>query len=514
MTLASRVSAFFLTALAVVLVVFSMTLYWLRAEELDREAEERLASAIATIGVAIEIRDDAVEWEPQRRALFVGGRTREEALPWCVRDPDGHILSRSRPRFSDQFFQLLAAPRPASASAEMQPQDIEWMQQSWRGMQRRFRPGIADSALNVEHSPRVPKQPLPDQTNSIASVLNAIPISKAEADDDAEFGGVFPALVVQVAAPLQLMRGELDRLRLTLAGMSVGTWLLSALVGHWVCRRALRPVSGMAAAAHAIDVNQHQQRLPVSATHDELEELSVAFNGLLDRLHESFERQRRFTGDASHQLRTPLTVMLGQVEVALRRDRTADDYRQTLSVVQRQADQLRHIVELMLFLARADAESQRPDLQRLDLADWLTTHREHWQHQPRIADLRLDIAAESPLWIEAHPALLTQVLNNLVENAFDYSPVGSPVRVHAEHDATHVCLSISDNGCGIPATDMAALFRPFYRSEEARRLRPQGTGLGLAVAHRIVTVLGGDLSAEPHSPRGTTFAIRFPLASV
>ena len=142
MTLASRVSAFFLTALAVVLVVFSMTLYWLRAEELDREAEERLASAIATIGVAIEIRDDAVEWEPQRRALFVGGRTREEALPWCVRDPDGHILSRSRPRFSDQFFQLLASPRPASSSAEMQPQDIEWMQQSWRGMQRRDRKSV------------------------------------------------------------------------------------------------------------------------------------------------------------------------------------------------------------------------------------------------------------------------------------------------------------------------------------------------------------------------------------
>ena len=244
-----------------------------------------------------------------------------------------------------------------------------------------------------------------------------------------------------------------------------------------------------------------------------MQDLSLAFNGLLDRLHESFERQRRFTGDASHQLRTPLTVMLGQLEVALRRDRSADDYRQTLTIVQRQADQLRHIVELLLFLARADAESQLPELQRLDLAEWLTTHRETWQPHPRVGDLQVEIASDPPLWIHAHPALLAQVLDNLVDNAFAYSPAKSPVRVRAESDATHVNLSITDHGCGIPATDLPNLFRPFYRSEEARRIRPQGTGLGLAVAHRIITVLGGQISAEPNSPQGTTFAIRFPQAS-
>lgn len=529
MTLASRVSAFFLTALALVLVVFSATFYWLRANDLEHQAEERLNGAIATLAVAIEIREEVVEWEPQRKSLFVGGSTREEALPWCVREPSGHILSRSRPRFSDQFFQLVASSFAASTRGPSAPQDLNWMNQSWRVQQRYFRPGIGDPSQSVEHSPLVPKHPKPDGPATVrtafeSGLIEATPQKSAakigsqteheheHEEEGAETGGLFPELLVQAAVPLQPMRDELHQLSLTLASMSVGAWLLAALIGHSVCRRALRPVSGMAAAANAIDVDQHQQRLPVATTHDELEDLSLSFNALLDRLHESFERQRRFTGNASHQLRTPLTVMLGQLEVALRRDRTADDYRQTLTIVQRQADQLRHIVELMLFLARADAEAQRPDLQRLDLADWLKAHREHWQHQTRVADLQIEFPSHKTLAIHAQPALLAQVVDNLVENAMAYSPAGSTVRLNAGCDATHVWLSVADEGCGIPATELNQLFRPFYRSEKARSLRPQGTGLGLAVAHRIVTVLGGQVSVAANSPRGTTFTIRFPQA--
>ena len=127
------------------------------------------------------------------------------------------------------------------------------------------------------------------------------------------------------------------------------------------------------------------RRLPLAGTGDELDDLSRAFNGLLDRVGESFERQRRFTGDASHQLRTPLTAMLGQAEVALRHDRDPAEYRRVLESVRGQAQHLRRIVEALLFLARADAEARRPELERIDLAAWAAEHLTTWAGHERAA---------------------------------------------------------------------------------------------------------------------------------
>ena len=124
------------------------------------------------------------------------------------------------------------------------------------------------------------------------------------------------------------------------------------------------------------------RRLPVPRTDDELQDLGDAFNGLIARLQEAFERQRRFTGDASHQLRTPLAVMLGQIEVSLRRDRSAEDYRRVLSLVHDQAAHLGQMVEMLLFLARADAEAELPGLESIDLAAWVDAHARDGPHIP------------------------------------------------------------------------------------------------------------------------------------
>src|SRR5262249_6824630 len=138
-----------------------------------------------------------------------------------------------------------------------------------------------------------------------------------------------------------------------------------------------------------MDAGDLGQRLPGVRSGDELEDLSRAFNSLLERLQESFERQRRFTGDASHQLRTPLAAMLGQVEVALRRERPAAEYQRILTSVKEQGERLRRIVESLLFLARADAEARLPDRERLDLRPWLVAHLRSWSDHPRTGDLVL-----------------------------------------------------------------------------------------------------------------------------
>ena len=176
-------------------------------------------------------------------------------------------------------------------------------------------------------------------------------------------------------APIEAGLGTLVRGSI---GLSLGLWLLAALVGRRLCRRALRPVTEMVEAARSMSADEQDQRLPVAATGDELQELGDAFNGLLARLQEAFARQRRFTGDASHQLRTPLAAMLGQIEVALRRQRSPEDYRRVLSLVHDQAAHLNQMIEMLLFLSRADAESELPDLEALDLTSWIAAQRPRW----------------------------------------------------------------------------------------------------------------------------------------
>jgi signal transduction histidine kinase len=257
----------------------------------------------------------------------------------------------------------------------------------------------------------------------------------------------------------------------------------------------------------AADFNE---RLPVASAKDELADLGQSFNGLLDRLHESFERQRRFTGDASHQLRTPLAAILGQADVALRRDRPPEEYRQALESVRRQAGHLSRIVDALLFLARVDADAGPPPAERLDLAVWLPEHLRSWSQHPRANDLKL-VAGVGPAFVQVPPALLGELVNNLLDNALKYSEPGSPVDVRLGRELGSIALTIEDKGCGIAPAEQPGLFRPFFRSAEARRRGTPGVGLGLAVAARLAKAFGGDITVTSEPGKGSRFQIRLPV---
>ena len=224
----------------------------------------------------------------------------------------------------------------------------------------------------------------------------------------------------------------------------------------------------------------------------------------------AFERQRTFTAEASHQLRTPLAALLGQVDVALRRDRDADEYRRVLGAVRGQADRLGKVVEALLFLARADAEAELPGLIVVDLASWAHDHLRRWSDHPRGHDLRGEGDGHGPLWARVHPALLAQALDNLLENACKYSRPGTPVLVRWWREAGAACLAVEDRGDGIAPQDLPHVFEPFFRSAEARRQGRAGSGLGLSVAQRIATSLGGVLIVRSELGRGSGFVIRLP----
>ena len=466
MTLTARLSVFSLAALAAVLVGFSAALYLLARTYLYRQADERLAAALNTLAAVAEVKPGGVEWEAHDRTVALA--TEGGAVYWRVREEDGRTVEGGASRHGaavEDFSRALGEG------------------EGWRLASRRLEaPG-------------------------------GFPPFVSGRDEGHEEGKKYSALVLTAGVPLAPIRAALRNLALTLAGLSAGVWLLAALAVRRLCRRALAPLTRMAEAARSMRAAEVGRRLPSAGTGDELDDLGRAFNDLLARREEAFERQRRFTGDASHQLRTPLTALLGQVEVALLRSRPPEEYRRVLALVHEQAGGLRRIVESLLFLARADAEAKLPDLEVLDLAAWLPEYLRSWPDHGRGADLRLEVDPGGPLRVRAQAPLLGQLLDNLLDNACKYSEPGTPVTLAARAEGGVVSLAVEDAGSGIAAEDLPHVFEPFYRSPEARQRGVGGVGLGLAVARRIAIAFGGTLDAQGRPGKGTRLTLSLPAAT-
>jgi len=498
MTLTARLSAFFLTALALVLAGFAITLYVFASSYLHHQIDSRLAAALDAVSAATEIQPQGIEWEGMDHPPPVGRDTGPDEVRWMVQDERGRVVSPHGRSVNLGAEEFLPTPGPAEGDRVSVP----WKGQLWRVAQRRLQ---ADPPR--EQTRGQGRQESDGQNNQQGDAKQGDQRPKQRPSPR-----LYPALVVTAAVSLQSVGDTLRNLALTLTGLSVGLWVGAALLGRWLCRRALRPLSRMAVVARSMSADDLANRLPCPQTRDELEDLGHAFNDLLARLHEAFERQRRFTGDASHQLRTPLTILLGQIEVALRRERSADAYREVLALVHGQAGRLRQIVEMLLFLARADAEARLPNLETVDLAHWLPEHLAHWAEHARAADLRLECADGAALRVRAHAPLLSQLLDNLLDNACKYSEPGTPIHIRAAAGLEGVTLTVEDSGEGIAAADLPYVFEPFYRSTEARGRGKGGVGLGLAVVQRIATALGGTVTVRSQAGEGSQFIVQLPVA--
>jgi heavy metal sensor kinase len=468
MSLTTRLSLFFLSALAVVLVGFSATLYVLAHAYLQRQVEDRLTSTLNTLEAAVDHEPFGLDWDVSEKRIQLGQEKGPETVRWQVSTDFNRRLDGS----ANLEGADLGVPIPVDASDSglliMQREGKPW-KSAWRRIKHWTWTG------SLMNSAAVPARP-------------------------------HKALLLTAAVALEPMRRTLHWLALTLAGLTAGVWLLAALACRRACRKALAPVTRMALAAREMGPPELDRRLPDPGTADELGQLHGAFNGLLDRLQQAFERQRRFTGDASHQLRTPLTAMLGQVEVALRRERRSEEYRQVLALVQNQAGRLRQIVEALLFLARADADADLADLQTIDLAAWLPEHLNNYADHPRGGDIQLH--CEESAMVRVQPILLGQLVDNLLDNAFKYSEPGAAVHLMVKRDSGVATLTVQDAGEGISPEDLSHVFEPFYRSAQVRRQGKAGVGLGLAMAQRIARAIGGELTVESKVGMGSQFVLR------
>ena len=468
MTLTNRLTLFSLVALGVVLAAFSGTTYVLARTYLMRQLNDRATATLDTLVAAAEVEGDGLEWERRNRQILLRGDG--EPPVWGVYDESGQRLDGS-----DNPARTLDGFADTGPDAEQSRVNVTWAGDHWRVVRRTLRHPQPEAVRTTQARPR------------------------------------YRTLMFVTAWPVAPVHDLLRTLAWSLGGVSVALWVVAGIGSRWVCRRALAPVARMTESAKRITADDLGERLPLPTSRDELHDLATRFNELLSRLQDSFERQRRFTGEASHQLRTPLTAMLGQMEVALRRDRDPDEYRRVLTTSVVQARRLRGIVESLLFLARADADAWLPDLQQIDLSGWLPDHLAvTWSAHPRFADLAVEVQTEKSSTVRAQPALLGQAIDNLLDNALKYSDPGSPVVVRTVAEEGVTVISVEDRGRGIMPEDVQRVFDPFYRSAEVKRTSIVGVGLGLAVTARIVSAFGGAVRVELRPDGGSRFTIRLP----
>lgn len=476
MTLTNRLTVFFLAALAVVLAAFSIALYSLARSHLYRQVDEQARANLDTLVAAAEIEPDGLEWDRGERTLWP---KRDLPTVWAVFDARGNAVDGEldHVRMLKTHANLLGSEQEVGTSVQSQAQH-------WRVYRRAFSHPKSDIAERLPQSdqPRVP-------------------------GDER-----YQSLVFVIASAIDPVVGMLRSLAWGLAGVSAVIWLVAAAGSRWMCRRALDPLTRMSEALRGIDPRNMAGRLPVPATRDELAKLATSFNELLGELQTAFERQRQFTGEASHQLRTPLTAMLGQMEVALRRDREPIEYRRVLAASIAQACRLNQTVDALLFLARADADSLAPGLETIDLAEWLPPHvAETWNAHPQFHNLRLDIPSRESVPIRVNRTLLGQAIDNLIDNAFKFSPSDGHVGVRVTTESGWTTVGVEDEGPGIAATDLQRVFDPFFRTDDARRRGVTGTGLGLAVTDRIVRSFGGWIEVRSTKNRGCAFYVVLPI---
>ncbi|HTV02854.1 MAG TPA: ATP-binding protein [Luteitalea sp.] len=319
-----------------------------------------------------------------------------------------------------------------------------------------------------------------------------------------------------------LLESDLDAQLTRLAWVLVGVWVLglgaTAWLGFLLASRALEPIDRITARASRIARGDIEIRLDPPQADDEIGRMTGLLNEMLDRLHRVIDGNRRFAADASHELRSPLTAMAGEIDVALRRDRSAADYCDTLARLRTQIEGLTTLSEHLMLLARAEERSGDLVAEEVAIDALVDATRARLAAQATARGVAIDASGLERLVAYAQPGLLGLAIENVVANAVHYNRDGGSVGIRGfdepapgeAWESGRVRIEISDSGPGIPPEEWERVFDRFYRRDSSRSRRTGGAGLGLALSRAIATWHGGTLRVRASSPEGTTFELTVP----
>lgn len=286
--------------------------------------------------------------------------------------------------------------------------------------------------------------------------------------------------------------------------------LLAAVAGALFMRRTLRPVYDMMETADSISASDLSRRIEPPRSHDEFRDLAGTFNRMLDRIQAAYEQQKRFVSDASHELRTPLSVILGYANLLRRwggEDKAIRE--EAVGKIIEEASDMQHLVENLLFLARADGHSQQVHPELFSASDMMKDLAE----ETRLIDNthRITESIEPNVMLTADPAMMKQAVRAIAENSRKYTPEGGSITFLCRREKDHVVLAVEDTGIGISKQDLPHIFDRFYKADVARtRGKTSSSGLGLAIVKWIVENNGGTIVVKSALGEGTSMAFLMP----
>lgn len=451
-SLRARLTAWYSLLLVLTLAVFSAAVLWLHWEHLLEQVDEGLRSVLATAGNVVD--EELTETDlPSAAAEMVA----------VVRVPDGRV----------QLLDGSGKPIAPTGLVMPLPPDVA-------GLDSRR----VTKTLNS-----------PDRKSWRVTVRRRTAMGQQ--------------YVIAVGAPLD---ETLEQWRTLLKTCLIGIPLALVLAiagGLWLGRHGLRPLTTMAGEARAITSKTLDTRLTVPSAATELEQFASSFNRVLDRLGTALATQRRFMADASHELRTPVSIMRTAADVTLSQPvREEEDYREALVTVSQQASRLTRLVDDMLVLARADGGGYPVVMAPVDLTSLVEECIHELSGRAEDKAIAIDRKLE-PIALRGDEVLLRRMFSNLLGNALAYTPRGGAVTVTLGRSDEGVLLKVADTGLGIAPEDRERVFERFVRLDAARTTG--GAGLGLAIARWVAEAHGGGVQILSSGPGGSVFAATLPV---
>jgi two-component system OmpR family sensor kinase len=318
--------------------------------------------------------------------------------------------------------------------------------------------------------------------------------------------------VLQVAAPLTARNSTLRAAALGLALIALLVTGATFAGAWWLGGRVVAPVRDITRQAEAIGATTLGQRITAHAHTLEYRRLVDVLNTMLDRIDAAFEAQRRFTGDASHELRSPLTALRGEIELALRKERSPEEYRRVLESALEEAERLGDLSNKLLTLARSDSGELEPRRRRLRLEEPVQRAVDRLLSYAAAKRIDIDFSVTGDVAGFWDPDLLERMAYNLVENAVKYTTPGGHVRIDIRKGDETAVLDVADTGPGLREADRGRIFERFYRADVARA-DSEGTGLGLSIVEAISRAHGGEVTAENRDEGGALFRVRLPVVA-
>ena len=314
---------------------------------------------------------------------------------------------------------------------------------------------------------------------------------------------------LEIAAPTSNAEHTLDLLQFLLWSTIPVVILIACVGGAWLSGRALKPVNDIAAAAHMISIENLAERLPVPETGDELARLTEVLNTMFARLESAVKTLSQFAADASHELRTPLAVIRTTAELALRRARSPESYRDSLQEVAAEAERMTRLVEELLILARSDAATAEMPLGAVDVREVLADVCDEMRSLAQMRQIRIrsDVSGDGAAIVAGNRPALHRLFLVLVDNALKFSRPGGEVIVKVANTDSRVSATIEDFGVGISENDLPHIFERFYRADQART--GAGHGLGLSLAKSITRVHGASIEVHSTEGAGSRFIVLF-----